>query len=46
MPLIQQQILFGIIAMMMLTSFTAWASRYINWSEMFKKIIKKNQGIK
>jgi hypothetical protein len=41
--LIQQQILFGIIAMMMLTSFAAWASRFINWPEILKKSSKKTK---
>lgn len=43
MSLIQQQILFGIITMMLLTWFAAWASRFINWPELFKNINKKHR---
>jgi hypothetical protein len=42
MPLIQQQILFGIFSMICLTLFAEWASRFINWPEFFKKSSKKD----
>jgi tellurite resistance protein TehA-like permease len=42
MPLIQQQIIYGIACMICLTLFAEWASRFINWPEIIKKSSKKN----